>query len=212
MSESFKESDNETMKLSFINTFTEPPEKDWIRQNPERGNSYYIPIGTIENELDITFGAMWEVGECKFDQMPGCVVCTIKLGYKMPDGDWCWRVGVAACPTPLPELGYLQYPALKSEAFKNAAKSIGNRFGRMLNREYVFDSPEIQNDERLEKAKYHANEMLEKLRIDDNEERRLRLKIFNETDPQKVWATIREMQDMLPPNPDPKKQFKKWTI
>lgn len=124
-----------------------PPEK--VKINKFAQNSLYIPVSYVEAELDNQFGAMnWQVENLTFSQIGGEVkedksfayfICSLSLRILHPvTGYWVTRDGVASGQTTGKQISSFA-GKLKAEALKNAAKSLGVKFGRELNRDEVYE-------------------------------------------------------------------------
>lgn len=153
-----------------------------------RDNVPYIPISTVEMLLDELFFGQWKTTGFTGRQVANEVVGEIELHYKHPvSGEWLSRSGAAAkqiqqkSKTPILEFAQHKYPnalekvwpAMKSEAVKNAAKQIGKLFGRDLGRK---DEDEAQFDpfysqEKEQKIKKSLDEVLGRNQEDGQDEK-----------------------------------------
>lgn len=119
----------------------------------------YYEIGYVEGQLDRAYNGLWnsEVQEIKL--IANSVVVTVKLWYYNPAMHvWQFKSGVGAAPIQT-DMGagatefdriktsavQMAAPSAESYAIKNAAKKIGNLFGRHLNREFDFDYKKNDN-------------------------------------------------------------------
>lgn len=141
----------------FQKLFSKKPQPSAIKKNKFANDSEYVEIGYIEMKLDQITKGLWNT-EVKDVKLIGNSICvTIRLSvFHLSYKTWIHRDGVGACaievkkdahPTDFTQLNakaiQKNLPVAKSEALKNAAKSLGNIFGRHLNRqfqhEYVAD-------------------------------------------------------------------------
>jgi len=136
---------------SFLQKLSKQPPKEEIRQNKQANNADYLPISFIENKLDEIFMGLWSNKNFTSRQIANELVGQIEIEFFHPTAKvWLTRTGVAAVPIQFKSGSDItditnkikntlvkDYPHLKSECIKNAAKSIGKMFGRDLNREYV---------------------------------------------------------------------------
>ncbi len=143
------------IKQSEIEQFQEllnkKPDKKSIRVNKFAGDSMYIPIGNIENRLDEIYSGIWSYRIDKVEMIGNSIICQIVLRVLHPIAKvWICRGGVGAVPVQLnkgeKELNFLTCKSdafkkgvgtAKSQALRNAAQSLGEVFGRNLNREDV---------------------------------------------------------------------------
>lgn|SRR3990167_1476688 len=144
--------------LAVINTH---PRKEWIKKHPFNKKVDYLPVGKIEMLLDQIFG-VWDFTVVDYKLIGNAVTVHIKLKVKNPKtGEWIERDGLGAVPLELEATEYNQdgtvkkqgakhacdfeklnrmaimknLPAAKSFALKDAADTLGNLFGRSLNRD-----------------------------------------------------------------------------
>lgn len=124
------------------------PDKKHIKKNSLANNSEYLPIAYIEKELDEAFKGLWSYEVESAEVKLNSVVVTLSLRVFHPAGVWLTRGGIGAVPVQLKqgekEINPMtinamalqkNFPSAKSIALKNAAQSLGNAFGRSLNRE-----------------------------------------------------------------------------
>ena len=151
------------------------PSKKHIKQNAMADNTQYIPISIIEKTLDESFAGLWSTRNCKIYQMLNSVVCELELEVVM-NGVKITRIGVGAVPIQLKKgeveiaphtiniMGLQKnVPAAKSFALSNAAQSLGEIFGRNLNRKET-DIEYIYGTEQTEKYEPLAEECIELLK------------------------------------------------
>ena len=103
-----------------------------IKKNPEGYD--YIPIEEIENLLDEKCKD-WNIHKFKISQVGQKITAEIELYYQLTKNiSGTNRIGVSEMT--IKEFNNTPFATqiLKSECVKNAAKSISEEFGRMLNR------------------------------------------------------------------------------
>jgi len=136
----------------FLKKLSTPPKPTAIRKNEYAGNSKYLPIAYIESQLDRLFPGTWQIKNITYQQLLNAVIVTVDLLVKHPiSGEWLTFVGIAAsdvqtkkgskildADTISPQALQRDIPKVKAEALKNACKSLGNAFGRNLNRNWDF--------------------------------------------------------------------------
>lgn len=142
----------------------------------------YLPIGTVENELDSIYSGLWETTNEKFELVLNTIVCTLQLRVYHPIAQiWLHRVGTGGAQLQLasgqkqilPEtLNHkavgMAYKIAKEDATKNAAKSLGEIFGRNLNREYAEEVDSlVDRAEALSEHEMLVNEVIEFLHSDE---------------------------------------------
>ena len=134
------------------------PDKRHWKQNQFANNSNYLEIGFLEMMLDRKYFGLWSLKVDEVAPLVNAVRVTVTLSVFHPVGRvWIHRSGIAAkefqlkagARDPLPENLSAKalerdVPIAKAEAFKNAVKSLGNTFGRSLNRK--FDSDFVPDD------------------------------------------------------------------
>jgi len=153
----------------------EKPNAEYIEKTPD-GKAETLVISHIETRLDEIYNGLWSVSNFRWQQIANEIVGSLTLKVLHPIcGVWIEREGAAAIqimvdkyPEGLqgyernlwandiknkkPNSLYLAFPKLKAECLKNAAKSLGETFGRSLNRK-LYDAtyePEINRDEDTE--------------------------------------------------------------
>lgn len=126
----------------------EPHVKD-VRINKLANNSRYIPIGVIETKLDELYFGLWQIRNFRWSVVANEIVGSLELGVFHPTAKmWIWREGAGSVliqqkkGSDITDIGskikntlQKDFPHLKSECLKNAAKSLGPIFGRDLNRD-----------------------------------------------------------------------------
>lgn len=127
---------------------------DNVQINKAANNSKYIPISVVENQLDEIFFGAWEIKDFHYQVVANEIVGSLQLRFFHPIyKTWIERTGCAAVQIQMKSAqkggdGDItnvrnkitntlekDFPHLKAECVKNAARSIGKVFGRDLNRE-----------------------------------------------------------------------------
>ena len=143
-----KEKEFETRLERFLMLVNKPVDKGAVRA---RQQFQYIPISVIENQLDEIFMGQWKIVNFKWQQIANEIVGSVELHVMNPvSKEWIVRTGAGGVQirqkkdTEIAEI--LQYkikdtlgmdfPHLLSECIKNAAKKLGQYFGRNLNRDF----------------------------------------------------------------------------
>jgi hypothetical protein len=162
------------------------PDKSEIDTNTRANNSKFIGIGVIERKLDEIFSGLWTCENFHWQVIANEVVGSIDLKYYHPTAkQWIIRTGAAAVQIQLKSkerggsgditeikdkiVNTLQkdFPHLKAECLKNAAKGIGNYFGRNLNRDEMPDyEPLSDKIEAFEANTIDALSLLQTAKID----------------------------------------------
>jgi hypothetical protein len=122
------------------------PDKKDIRVNKMANNAEYISISTIERRLDEIYSGLWQIDNFRWEVVANEIIGSIDLKVYHPKAGWITRTGAAAAMI-LTSSGkpatvehkikntlVKDFPHLKAECLKNAAKSLGVIFGRNLNR------------------------------------------------------------------------------
>jgi hypothetical protein len=123
------------------------PDKAMIDRTPD-GRAETLVISAVENSLDEMFSGLWSATNFHWQVVSNEVVGCITLRVFHPEcGVWIERDGAGAIQimvdkgaNPLDITSKkgnalnTGFPKLKSECLKNAAKSLGDVFGRNLNR------------------------------------------------------------------------------
>lgn len=138
---------NVAVNKEFIKFLEKQPSKKAIKKNPLANDSEYLPIGYVEKELDATYNGLWSVKVNSADIKLNSVVVLLDLTVMLSNGIAITRSGIGSVPVQLKK-GEVEinpstinqmalqknFPSAKAIALKNAAQSLGNRFGRSLNR------------------------------------------------------------------------------
>lgn len=123
------------------------PPKDWIAKHPVATGVLYIPIARQEWLMTRIF-VKWWVEVKHVELIANNIAVTVRVHYLSPiDGQWLFSDGVGAVPLQTDKgAGATDFdkiksnavqmglPSAKSHAFKDAVESIGNLFGKDLNR------------------------------------------------------------------------------
>jgi len=137
------------------------PGKAEVKVNKMANNSEYVPIDVIEGLLDGLYNGLWQTENFRTTNIANEIVGSIDLKVFHPVAQtWLTRTGAAsvmvqiAKDMPLALENKIKntltkdYPHLKAECIKNAAKSLGVRFGRNLNRgqenDFMYLSESVQ--------------------------------------------------------------------
>jgi hypothetical protein len=135
---------------NFLKETSKKPRADLIKKNKFAGNSNYLEIGYLEAKLDQVYHGLWNFDIKDVQQMINgvCVYGTLEVFHPVAS-TWIRRSGIGFKEFQLskgmtdPSPANLSSKALErdvpiasAEAFKNAAKKLGNAFGRHLNREF----------------------------------------------------------------------------
>ncbi len=123
------------------------PEKDEIQINKQARGAKYLPIAVIERLLDENYSGLWQTTNFRWQVVANEIIGSIDLQvYHPTERIWITRTGSAsamiqtekgkpiAVESKYPNTLVKDFPHLKTECLKNAAKSLGVRFGRSLNR------------------------------------------------------------------------------
>jgi len=139
--------DEATEKLVF--RLNQDPSERVVKRNPHAGNSLYIPISEVEMTLDKMFQGLWQTRNFSHQVVTNEIVGSLELGVYHPHlREWIWRTGTASVMiqqkrgSEITDIGakikntlVKDFPHLKTECVKNAARSLGKLFGRDLNRD-----------------------------------------------------------------------------
>lgn len=132
----------------FVRILNQHPNPHEVKTNKAANNSQYLPISHIEMQLDELFQGLWQTRGFTYQVIANEVVGSIELGLFHPVlQEWIWRTGAGATMiqqkrgAEITDIGakhkntlVKDFPHLKAECLKNAAKSLGRIFGRDLNR------------------------------------------------------------------------------
>lgn len=126
------------------------PKLEEIKENPFANKAKYLPISFVEMELDEMFFGLWQTENFKSQVVVNEIIGQIDLVVYHPViKEWIRRTGNGSTPIQMEKGSGItevqkkihntlvkDYPHLKTECIKNAAKSFGKRFGRDLNRNF----------------------------------------------------------------------------
>jgi hypothetical protein len=133
----------------YITKVNTEPAKESIEINKLANNSKYLPIGNIEQQLDYVFASLWSTENFRWQVVTNEIIGSIDLKVFHPvSQSWITRTGCASSMIQLRKDADItdvsakikntlvkDFPHLKAECIKNAAKSLGALFGRNLNRD-----------------------------------------------------------------------------
>lgn len=128
---------------TFVSILNSEPEEDRVEVLEADEEVSYLPISYVENELDQLFMGIWDTINFKWDVPFGSnkLVGSLELKVFHPvHSDYISRTGAAVVELKRKKNNSdntswaMDLPHLKAECLKNACKSLGNRFGRNLNR------------------------------------------------------------------------------
>jgi len=140
---------------AFGKKLNEKPNSAIVKTNKYAGNAKYVPIQYMEALLDKLFMGLWEVVNINHTIDVNSVTVTLDLRVFHPVARiWITRAGIGSVPVEISkDTGKISskalhknVPAAKSFAFRNAAQSLGSRFGRNLNRENEITYTEDTNN------------------------------------------------------------------
>lgn len=220
---------------NFLQRLNAAPNPDEVRTNQHAGNTLYLPISYIEMSLDELFFGLWETKDFKWQTMANEIVGSITLRVFHPVANqWIERTGASATMirqqkgAGITDLNAkihnaleMDFPHLKADCIVNAAKSFGKSFGRDLNRKFTdlyrpiitgqaiqagAITPQIAANNELAKALSSANELLERIRVDDQTLQSLTVSLMTCETPAEVWKVC-EIAKMHLSEDDPARQF-----
>jgi hypothetical protein len=141
------------------------PDKDEVKINKLANNSSYLPISFVENKLDEIFFGAWQLKEFRYQVVANEVIGSLQLCIFHPILQiWIERTGCAAVMIQqvskdkggsgditdirdkIKNTLEKDFPHLKAECLKNAARSLGKIFGRDLNRKEIDSYNPITTD------------------------------------------------------------------
>ena len=139
------------------------PEATAITKNEKEG-FLYLPIAHIEAQLDEIFMGLWQTSNFRWQVVANEIIGSIDLEVFHPIAcHWVKRTGSASVPiqqksgsapsdvdAKYKNALVKDFPHLKADCIKNAAKSLGRRFGRDLNR--IYDELVEDRTETIEQA------------------------------------------------------------
>lgn len=127
-----------------------PPPKEEIKENKFADNAKYLPISFVQMTLDEMYFGLWETVNFTKQVIVNEIVGSVELRVFHPViKQWITKTGVAATPIRLVKDSEVtdvsakiknaltqDAPHLLADCIKNAAKQLGKRFGRDLNRKF----------------------------------------------------------------------------
>lgn len=125
------------------------PETTAIARDEKEGFDY-LPIAHVEAQLDEIFLGLWQTKNFRWQVVANEIIGSIDLEVFNPVANaWITRTGTASVPiqqksgsaptdvdAKYKNALVKDFPHLKADCVKNAAKALGRRFGRDLNRNY----------------------------------------------------------------------------
>jgi hypothetical protein len=140
------------MKLSDIEKFqqllNQDPSKVEVKINSQANGAKYMPVNVIERLLDENYSGLWQTDNFRWAVVANEIIGSIDLKVFHPSANtWITRTGCASTmiltqkdkpavvENKIKNTLVKDFPHLKAECLKNAAKSLGVRFGRNLNRD-----------------------------------------------------------------------------
>lgn len=138
---------------NFLKRVSTKPKNTAVKKNQFANNAEYLEIGYIQAELDRVYHGLWswQISQVQSIINGIMVAGTLKVFHPVTQM-WIERSGVAFkqyqlkkdVTEPVPanlsaKALERDIPIANAEAFKNACKSLGNAFGRNLNRNFDFE-------------------------------------------------------------------------
>lgn len=136
-------------EVELMKLLNDPPSQKAVKRNKYANNAAYLDVGLIEAQLDRFFGSLnWSFVVTKLEVQLNAIVCTgdLIIFYKdrqirrsgVGSSEIQMRSGTKAMsPENIsPKAMERDAPKAKSQALKNAAHSLGDAFGRSINRAY----------------------------------------------------------------------------
>jgi hypothetical protein len=188
---------------SFQKMLNANPDKASIGVNKMANNSLFLPIAFVERTLDELYQGLWQTTNFRWQVVANEIIGSIDLQVYHPAAKvWITRTGAASAmiqigrDKPLHVDNKIKntlvkdFPHLKAECLKNAAKSLGTVFGRNLNRgtdlEFNYLSDQVQTQV---VGSEEAYKLLETATLTDNERTQIDAKISR--------ATARTIKDII---------------
>ena len=141
------------------------PKADTVKINSMANNSKYLPIAEVARTLDEVYSGLWSTVNFRWEVVANEIVGSIDLKVINPaNGFELVRTGCASVMIQIErgkEVNVINkikntlvkdFPHLKAECIKNAAKSLGVAFGRNLNRDSSDYQPLSEQIGNLEEA------------------------------------------------------------
>jgi hypothetical protein len=137
----------------FTKLLNREPDQSELRVNKFANNSKYLPVSFIEMALDEYFFGLWNIENFKYQVIANEIVGDLELVVYHPTSlTWIRRSGAGSVQiktkresdpmdinNKIQNTLVMDFPKLKAECLKNAAKSFGKLFGRDLNRKDTDD-------------------------------------------------------------------------
>lgn len=133
----------------FVSKLSAEPVSGEVKINKFANNAKYMHISAVESKLDYIFHGLWKVTNFEYTVVANEIIGSLQLHVFHPvAGVWIERTGAAStmiqCKSgtsigienKIPNTLTKDFPKLKTECIRNAAKSLGRVFGRNLNREF----------------------------------------------------------------------------
>lgn len=145
---------------NFVSLLSKTPKREELQKTPD-GKAFYLPIDFVETSLDELFYGLWETKNFEWKAIANEITASITLRVFHPTAQvWIERIGTASiaimvdkAPDGLmgqeknrwaldignkkPNALDMGLPKLKTDCIKNASLSLGNAFGRNLNRKFI---------------------------------------------------------------------------
>jgi hypothetical protein len=170
--------------LDFQRLLHSQPEN--IKINKMANNAKYLPIGEVEKTLDELYSGLWQTTDFHFQVIANEIVGSIYLQVFHPVARvWITRTGAASTmiltikdkpanvDNKIKNTLVKDFPHLKAECIKNAARSLGVKFGRDLNRQEVSDFTDItehaKDQEYRNDLLRQINELLDNSEMPENQ-------------------------------------------
>ena len=154
--------DDIRLKLqNFITILSKQPKESDLAKTPD-GKAYYLPVDFVETTLDELFFGLWQTTNYRWQVLQNEVIGVIMLKVFHPVANtWIEREGCASYTIMMDALSQsmkdtmtpqernmyslnimnkkpnaldMGFPKLKADCIKNACLSLGNIFGRNINR------------------------------------------------------------------------------
>jgi hypothetical protein len=176
---------------AFQMMLNQEPSKSEIKTNKMANNSQYLPVASTERLLDEIYAGLWSQKNFRWQVVANEIIGAIDLEVYHPTAKvWITRTGAASAMIQMRkgepitvESKHINtlvkdFPHLKAECLKNAAKSLGVRFGRNLNRgqeeEFSYLSENMQS---LSENGVRAAELLQTAKITESRRAEIEKKI-----------------------------------
>lgn len=161
----FEPSINVQNREEFLKRLNENPDKTYRQSDyakiPDKGEYETIPIDIIETTLDEVYMGLWETTNFHYQVMANEIVGHLDLRVFDPSAKvWLTRLGFGAVTirqkkdSDITDISakiktalQMDFPKLRTACIKNAAKTLGAKFGRHLNRKFEDSYETIYSDE-----------------------------------------------------------------